>query len=313
MRGFFAIALTSLIFPCAVFASDLAAPECAVALLSQKDQAKLVRVEILQARANAGRFQKWVLRALTRSIEKSVLKRCRRGAGCTAHDLAQAVQSSIAAVNKTSGRVMGYSVLVGAMVGSAALTAKLTEALPASGKFLAQLVAQISTLGIYMLGAPIWEPLSSAFRLRAFGISKENSQLWGQSHPDEVEFTKVWASTQSTYGQNAQMSRNLIHQFILAAQQNFRAARIALDSGHLKFALDQIAEIVVRKRHLFADIPVDEPNVRLAVRSEFTNHISDPDQLIEGILKAIREVDAKSTDPQVFAWYEKILKTWLGP
>jgi hypothetical protein len=201
----------------------------------------------------------------------------------------------------------GYAVLIGTMVGSAALTTFLGAHLPAELQFTSIFLAQVSTLGVYVLGAPIWEPLSSKFRQWAFGISKDNSLAATSSQQLEA----IWVRTQENYSLNSQMSRNIISQFIFTVKENFYQAYRAHNESNPTYSADQVAEAAYRMRILFRDISPTDRSVATAVNSAFTNHISIDKAFIDLVWIRIETLDADAHRPEVHSYYSTVFETWL--
>ncbi len=201
------------------------------------------------------------------------------------------------------------------MLGSAAATTYLTSALPTSAKFLGVFIGQISTIGIYILGAPIWEQVSSRIRKYAFNVGEEPSRLRGI--PDS-NLEKIWLRTQSTYTQNAQYSRNLMNQFLFGLKQNFDQGLrgIGHHDGEVDRALliDQVAEALMRARRLSADLPFDDTSIVLVVRMSLLERIAYQLELRKNLsqllLERLREVDPDSSDDHVMHFYSEILRVW---
>ena len=204
----------------------------------------------------------------------------------------------------------GYAILIGAMVASAATTTFLTSNLPPNLSFLSQFVAQVSTLGVYVFGAPIWEPLSSGFRKFAFGVQNQNF-----SDPSALlqssDLEDLWRQTQQNFSLNAQMSRNTITQFIISVQQNFYEAHRAAHSNNSKYAAAQIADAAYRLKVLFKDIPPSDPTVAGVVRSASTNHVQVDQAFIQQILERLKNLDPSFSNAESSAHYKQILEAWV--
>lgn len=204
-------------------------------------------------------------------------------------------------------KARGFAVITAAMVASAALSTHLTAELPKDMAFLSHLVGQVSTIGIFVLGAPIWEPISSAFRKYAFGLGTTNPLT-----TSDPTLEKLWQRTQGQYSLNAQMSRNVIQSFLLAAQASFASAREAMNSGRESLAVDQLAEAAVRQRRLFSEIDPQDPSVALAIHATFTRHVSEPRKLEVPIMRQIEIGDPQAAlSPSVRDYYQQLLKAWL--
>lgn len=208
----------------------------------------------------------------------------------------------------SKAKARGYAILTATMVGSAAITSALTSSLPQNLSFLSLVMAQASTLGIYVMGAPIWEPLSSRFRKWAFGIQQPTEPLNA-----EKPLERLWQDTQGLYSLNAQMSRNIINSFILTAQRNFNEARSAIISGDRDLAVDQIAEAAIRLHRLFAEIPPEDPSVRLSIRTSFTRHIEKPEELRPAVLLRIQLLDEQALQSPHREFYHRVVDAWLAP
>lgn len=202
----------------------------------------------------------------------------------------------------------GYAILVGAMVGSAALTTYLGTHLPPELQFTSIFIAQLSTLGVYVLGSPIWEPVASRFRQWAFGVKKSNVV----DEELETSLESVWSRTQEIYSINAQMSRNNINQFLFTLKQTFYEAHRAMVEANPSYAADQVAEAAYRMRILFQDINPRDSSVRVAVKTTFTRHRDIDKAFVESVSRSLRELDTDFDQPEVLEYYEEILKSWFG-
>ena len=108
-------------------------------------------------------------------------------------------------------RAKSYMALVGIMVGTSSLTLAVSSAVGPEHSmlsgFLTIFLSQITALGVYVVGAPIWEPLTSAIRARGYM----------HTHPQDVdlqagslqELEDQYFRTNSMLSINAQMSRNI--------------------------------------------------------------------------------------------------------
>ncbi len=202
----------------------------------------------------------------------------------------------------------GYAILIGSMVGSAALTTYLGSHLSSDLQFLSIFLAQVSTLGVYVVGAPIWEPISSRFRQMAFGIGKDSSLDTVGLNP-QLEAT--WLRTQENYSLNAQMSRNIISQFIVSVKQNFYEAQRAYSTSDNNFSADQVAEAAFRLRLLFKEISPDDISVAAAINSAFTNHIVVDSVFVELVWSKIGSLDPNFNSVENRQYYRVALQSWL--
>ncbi len=223
------------------------------------------------------------------------------------HEVARQTESILEKQVVKSSSKKGYAVLIGAMVGSAAMTTYLGSQLPTELQFTSIFISQLSTLGVYVLGAPIWEPLASKFRLWAFGISQEKMA----QDKSSAQLEATWTSTQENYSLNAQMSRNIINQFIIAVKENFYQAYRAYTESDQSYSADQVAEAAYRMRILFRDIHPSDPSVAVAINTAFTNHIQVNEDFIALVWKRLKLIDPEWSQPHVKLYYDLALTSWL--
>jgi len=203
----------------------------------------------------------------------------------------------------------GYAILIGTMIGSAALATFLTSHLPTQFSFFSQLLSQLSTLGVYVFGSPIWEPLSSGFRKFAFGVSQA-PDIQTETSTENQRLETVWLRTQENYSLNSQMSRNIINLFISSTRQNFYEAYGAIHSGNKTYAADQVAEAAVRMRMLFKDIPPDDSSVKLAIRSAFSAHIDEPG--FSDLVRQQIQINDPDFDSKIVSlYYQRLMAAWF--
>ncbi len=224
------------------------------------------------------------------------------------HEASSLAEVELAKKGISGPQKRGYAILIGSMVGSAALTTYAGSHLSSDLQFLSIFLAQVSTLGVYVVGAPIWEPISSRFRQMAFGIGKDSSLDAVGLNP-QLEAT--WLRTQESYSLNAQMSRNIISQFIVSVKQNFYEAQRAYSTNDNNFSADQVAEAAFRLKILFKEISPDDVSVAAAINSAFTNHIVVDSTFVELVWSKIRILDPNFDLVENRQYYRLALQSWL--
>ena len=83
-----------------------------------------------------------------------------------------------------------------------------------------------------------------------------------------------------------------------------------MESQNESLAIDQVAEIAVRMRRLFADIDPADPSVALAIQSSFTRQVVITSDFEEKLKVRIAEFDLDST-AEVKLYYARLMATWL--
>ena len=220
--------------------------------------------------------------------------------------LARATPAPVPPARESAARrATGYAILIAAMVASAAVTSSLSAALPKHAQFLSYFISQVSTLGVYVFGAPIWEPLGSGFRKMAFGVE-------GEAGGGDDALETMWRRTQHAYSLNEQMSRNVITSFLTSVRQNFYEAHRAATAHDPVYAVDQLAEAAVRLRRHFADISPRDESVAAAIRAAFTNSVTVDLAFRQRWRDAIDRLDPAAAGEDR-AYYDDLTDAWFGP
>lgn len=232
-----------------------------------------------------------------------------------AHESMRIAETKLQSTGLLAKRTRGYAILVGTMVGSAALTSYLISHLPPNYMFLSYFVAQVSTLGVYVFGGAIWDPLLAASRKVGYRVNSKSSESWTDcSRCDEIDsLNKMYARTQENYSLNEQMSRNIINQFLVSIKSNFYEAKRSMELNEVDYAVDQIAEAAVRLRVLFRDVEPDDASVALAVKTSFSRHVRPDISLSTLVLNRIRELDDGVGLPAIDKYYSILVSTWMEP
>ncbi len=204
----------------------------------------------------------------------------------------------------------GYAVIVSVMLFSAGVSSFISAHIAKDYPFMTYFISQLSILGIVVIGAPIWEPLSSYVRSKAFRLKKDFNP---NNSFDKSYLEELWHETQLKYSINSQMSRNVVTSALNNIQLNLYHSYKAFQEGDKHYAILQISSMAVRLRTLFSEIHPRDEQVQLAFRSilsieELKN--KNPDLKSE-ILKKISELDPDSVHPQNQGYYQNLVAAWL--
>ena len=210
-----------------------------------------------------------------------------------------------------SREARGYALLIAAMIGSAALTTYLSASLPHNFQFLSQFLAQVSTLGVYVLGAPIWEPIGSHFRKFSFGVRDLSGH--GESDEEARYLNQQWGQTQKQYSLNEQMSRGVLSTLLNVLSTNFNIAREASLNGDVDLSTDQIAEAAYRQRLLFRDVDPHDRSLAAMVWTTFTNKVTVDADFRDKLNLRLKQLDAEWNLTEVRAYYDTLIEAWLTP
>jgi hypothetical protein len=295
-------------------------PSCEPLLLTPNQQLQIVRREVNLIAAKSNTFRRLFIKIQKGAIESRALERCESIGRCTETDIAEASREAIESINRRSRKVRAYAFFIGTMVGTAALTTHITASLPPNAKFLSQLVAQISTLGIYVLGAPLLERISSPLRRWAFSMSENGTERHAQQFEHDP-LDHQYVMTQSTYSQNAQMGRNVLNGTLSLVRYGLQHAFWLLQPDSTKeasiaraYAAEQIVELAIRMRKLAADVPLESEHLQVVVKTAFpVRFISEPHLLREQVRKRIEELDLEAQqDMRVQYYYDRFLRLTFG-
>jgi len=196
---------------------------------------------------------------------------------------------------KRSISFRGVATIGGLMLGSAAATTLLSAHLPDKAQFLSHFVGQLSALGIYAIGAPLWEPLSSRFRQWAFRQSRGSHQ----SNPrDELE--RLWTSTQRHYSLNGQMSRNVLTQALILVTPLFELSKQQLDEKRVSEASRSLFQAYQLLAQLFEEVGTDNSMILNQARVYFQNISLD-------VRRETLEIAGQNHDP----FFQSTLERWF--
>lgn len=204
----------------------------------------------------------------------------------------------------------GYAVIVSVMLLSAGVSSFISAHIAKDYPFMTYFISQLSILGIVVIGAPIWEPLSSYVRSKAFRLKKD---VLPNDSFDKSYLEELWHLTQQKYSINSQMSRNVVASALNNIQLNLYHSYKAFQEGDRHYAILQIASMAVRLRTLFSEIHPQDEQVKLAFRSilnieELKN--KNPDLQSE-ILNQISILDPDSLHPNNLRYYQDLVAAWL--
>ncbi len=235
------------------------------------------------------------------SISAQLEEKCSPQQGCQTDFVHKTVFDHLI---DTKGKA--YAAIAAIMLSSssvAAVLASLTgESNPALSYFVATFLSQITSLGVYVVGAPFWEPLQSKIRAMAYKATGQHQEN-DKSHSF---LEQQYFRTNRSLSLNAQMSRNVIRDYLKTVTQSLYDAKKAANIGEVDYIAAQIAEVAVRLNILYPDVNPSSKIVLDSVRTAFTNFIDQPESLIQPTLEYTEQLDP-SFD------YTEIITNWLTP
>ena len=108
----------------------------------------------------------------------------------------------------------------------------------------------------------------------------------------------------------------MIQQIVLSAQQSCDAAHRALlhgeDACARAYAIDQIAELLVRIRTLYPDVDPQDETVARVIRFGFTRHLrAQTTQIQQEIRARVLAEDPAAADALAKQYYDRALAAWF--
>lgn len=201
----------------------------------------------------------------------------------------------------------GYSIIISVMLFSAATSSYISSKIATDYPFMTYFISQISILGIVVIGAPIWEPLSSYFRNLAFRLNKENKTF--EQNVQSKYLEDLWQTTQKEFSINSQMSRNVIASVLNNIQINLFQSHMAFQKGDYPYAILQIATMAVRLRTLYSEIAPDDFQVTLAFQSILKYELKKHPKIFSDTWLEIKKLDSHFNQNKNY--YQKLLNEWL--
>jgi len=197
----------------------------------------------------------------------------------------------------------GYVVVAAIMVATMATANYLSSLLPHG--VLTDVVALVSAFGIYDATRPMLGPLSSRIQKFSFQFFAPKNDSSSSTYEENI-----WMGSQNRRSPNAQMSRNLIVGLINSVHQNFYEAYHAIQRNEPTYAASQIAAAAKTMKDLADEIPPDNKNIALSMRTAFTHHVYLRPEFVDEVRQMISEFDPEASNHSEY--YEKLLKTWFN-
>lgn len=252
-----------------------------------------------------------------RFLRQKTLRDCVGAGKCTMADMRESVLS----VFSRARQARGYAVLISIMLASSALTTYLTSHLPPKLQFLSHFLAQFSVLGVYIIGAPIWEPAASRIRQWSFSPTslgtEKNQRIHEVFGRDPAQLEKIWGKTQSDFSLNAQMTRKIFSLILISLDTRIHRIADAYLGGRKEQAALQLATLILEFDELYSDFPSDHPIVIRSVKAAFSFDRRQAAELKEASMDFIRQIllEDRGLDltREEESRFEEILNSWLKP
>lgn len=219
--------------------------------------------------------------------------------------------------SSSTRRVVGFAVVVGAMLLSARLSGWITQALGTEQAWLNYFLTPLNLLIMYNLGAPIWYRLQAfatheGFKLTEAGASSSSSTL------DATLRSEEWAGMNQALSPNEQIARSVLiyrQVLILNLLEKFERAQRDKQFTIQVFSLAHLAHLI---RVLHPESLGEQSKLGKVFAAEaialYLSEMKDLNRshLRQSVLEKASELDPQGHDPRVRQEYEKLLGEWLG-
>ena len=260
-------------------------------------------------------YYRLVFLSTARLTEAKVYAKCeQKPAGSCSHDeINQTIHEQIKGIGEFSATFATYSVALACIALSAYGGSKFNEFLAqrnisaASKDFIRVFIPIVTGIGVFSVGAPLWDPAKSFIRRWAFA----NNQFSGKTkkkYPSRPELESHWLDMQKYFSVNAQISRNTISAFLVLATPTLQDARHALDDKRYQYAAAQIAKSIVQMRYIYSEIPPDQPILVMSVRS-YLYGLDLPNSFLHEVFRIAVKLDPLQPADEKF--YASAIRAWF--
>ena len=204
----------------------------------------------------------------------------------------------------TPKNLKAYTAMISIMLASSGfvsfVSTKLGADYPALSSFLAIFLSSVTSVGVFVVGAPIWEPIRSSLRAVSFRMMEEARQ---GKHFLEDQFFK----TNRTLTTNSQWSRAVYRDYLRSVMSSlYEAGRFWRESNE-EAMVYQVAEVLVRVKELYPDIDPTQPLIVRSVQSAFYDGMKIPKNFSEKVLGKIESFGSEFKRED----FESVLDAWL--
>ena len=295
----------------------LAAPSATKLTLAQKRE--LISKHYIEEAGRYNWYYRLIFLATSRLNQAKIFKKC--GEDCDQKKIKHAIRNQTRDIAKVSGSVATYSVALSCIVFSAYAGSKLNKFLAARNKitaaqrdFIQVFIPIITGLGVFSVGAPLWDPVRSFIRRWAFSsnqLSEEDDAFSGK-YPARPDLEKFWFQMQKYFSVNAQMSRNTLSAFLVLITPSLQDAAEAYTEQRLDYAATQFAKIMVQMRFLYSEITPANPILAVSIKS-YIRGLEIEHEFLDKILAISDELDPLKETESGYNYYVLCLRSWFDP
>lgn len=279
--------------------------------------------------SESSQYQAWseqlVIKVMQGSIRKKLLATCAEAQGCREKDIARIVTSSIENSFKKfseykmhAKKIRGYAILVGLSVGIAISSQYVKGSLPAHVQWLTDFVTIASSIGLYKVGAPLWDYIAGITSRGAFRV-KDGKSFFRDSE-EIARYETHYRLLQEKMTPREQQQTARFSSLLNTVESTFSAALEAIQSkdaskGGIERASARIANAAIKARKFFPEVTADDLDLVRTVQMAFTQFLPNDgtrEKLFTLIIQQIEKYDEAFKDAETASIYRQTIRLWVG-
>lgn len=283
--------------------------------------------EMIQS--EVAQFQTWserlVIKAMQGTIRKKIKETCAEVQGCSEKDVARIVANSIKnSFNKFSeykahaSKIRGYAILTGISVGIAISSQLVKGSLPHQVQWLTDFVTIASSIGLYKVGAPLWDYVAGITSRGAFRV-KDGKSFFRNSE-EIARYEKHYRILQEKMTPREQQQTARFSSLLNTVESTLSSALESIQSkdpskGGIERAAARIANAAIKARKFFPEVTADDLDLVRTIQMAFTQFLPTDgtrEKLYSLVLAQIEKYDEAFKDAETAAVYQKTIRLWVG-
>ena len=181
-------------------------------------------------------YYRLVFAVVGKAIAAKVIRACEQQQ-CDNRNIDQAIQQNVYYVGKRAAIASTYGVVFAGIMLSAYGGAKFSHFLSrrniseATKNFVNVFVPIITGMGVFSIGAPLWDPARSFVRRWAFANNQFSKNPDAAKYPSRPDLEAYWMEMQKSFSVNAQISRNTLSAFLVLVSPSLQDIRFSYAAG----------------------------------------------------------------------------------
>ena len=257
--------------------------------------------ELYRQRTNDyGWYYRLVFAAVSDAIAARVVHECEQQQ-CKDAEINQAIQQRVYHVGKHAAAAATYGIVFAGIMLSAYGGAKFSHFLSkrniseATRSFISVFVPIVTGMGVFSIGAPLWDPARSFIRRWAFANNQFSNKPDTTKYPPRPDLEEHWMNTLSA--------------FLVLVSPSLQDIRSSYAAGRYEYAAAQLAKCLVQLRYVYSELAPDQPILLASVRSYFRNLKLSP-QFMQQVVDIALILDPLA--PSDSDYYEQAVRIWLS-